>query len=124
MANELDVFDRLSVTKRIPKADDLTAYYQFYMKLCQDYREDIDHIYALLKELREERTDFFENKIKLIRHSLAEEKVSPEAIDNWTEKLKNDMERSFDVSESFVRDFLVKKHDEFKKELEKRMNQV
>lgn len=124
MGNELDAFNRLSVKQSIPKADDLMVYYKFYMELCEKYRDDIDNIYKLQKELREERIDFFENKIKQIRHTLAEEEVSKAAIDDWTEKLKNDVERSLDISESFVRDFLVKKHDEFKKELESHLKQI
>lgn len=124
MSNELDVFNRLSVKQSIPKADDLIAYYKFYMELCEKYHDEIEYAYKLQRELREERVDFFENKIKLIRQNLADEAISQETIDDWTKKLKEDYERSLDLSETFVRNFLVKKHDEFKKELENQLANI
>ena len=70
MPNELEAFDKLSVTKKIPEADDLLAYYRIHAELCKLYQSEIEYVNTLLKELRAERVDFYENKIGNIRSRL------------------------------------------------------
>ncbi len=124
MPNELEVFDKLSVSKKIPEADDMLAYYKIHAELCRQYHKEIEYVYGLLKELREERTDFFENKIGSIQKRLEEEKISEQAIEAWLGQLVSDMDRSFKTSEEFLSDFIVAKTSEFETMLKERLGKV
>ncbi len=124
MPNELDVFDRLSVSKKIPEADTLCDYYAIHAELCNKYSAEIEHIYRLLKELREERIDFLEHKVSDIRKKLEAELIEPEAVNNWIAQLKNDIDRSLNTSEEFLNQFIVSKTAEFERELRERLGKV
>lgn len=124
MPNELEVFDSLSVNKKIPEADDLMAYYKIHSELCRQYQTEIEHIYRLLKELRDERLDFLENKVTKIRHTLEIEKIDSKAIEVWISQLKDDMDRSFRTSEEFLNNFIVAKTAEFEAKLKERLEKI
>lgn len=124
MPNELETFDKLSVKKKIPEADNLLAYYKIHSELCRQYETEIEHVHRLLKELREERVDFLENKIAKIRHTLEIEKIDPQAINTWISQLKADMDRSFKTSEEFLNNFIVAKTAEFETKLQERLGKV
>lgn len=59
-----------------------------------------------------------------IRKNLAEQMVSKEAIDDWCNRLKADMEHSFAVSEEFLNNFIIAKSKEFERELQTRLGKV
>ena len=124
MPNELEAFDTLSVTKKIPEANDLLAYYKVHAELCRQYRAEIEHVYKLFSELRAERIDFLENKVGNIRRKLEEEKVDPQAIEVWIDQLKSDMDRSFKISEEFLNNFIVAKTAEFETKLRERLGRL
>ncbi|MDE6832887.1 MAG: hypothetical protein K2J39_01360 [Ruminococcus sp.] len=124
MPNELDIFDTLSVKKKIPEADNLLAYYNIHRELCRQYGAEIEHVYRLLRELREERVDFLENKVIKIRRTLEAEKIDPQAINTWISQLKSDMDRSFRASEEFLNNFIVAKTSEFEAKLQERLGKV
>lgn len=122
MPNELEVFDKLSVAKKIPEADNLLAYYKIHSELCRQYHAEIEYVHRLLKELREERTDFFQNKIPEICQTLKDELIEQDAINSWITQLKNDMDRSFMASEEFLNNFIVAKTSEFETKLRERLD--
>lgn len=124
MPSELEVFDKLSSTKKIPEADDLLAYYRIHSELCRQYKSEIEYVYRMLKELRDERVDFFENKIVKIRHTLQDEKIDSEAINAWISQLRDDMNRSLMTSEEFLNNFIVAKTSEFEEKLRERLGRV
>ncbi len=124
MPNELEVFDTLSVTKKIPEADNLLAYYKVHSELCRQYHAEIEYVYRLLKELRDERTDFFQNKIPEICRTLKDEMIEQDAVDSWINQLKNDMDRSFMTSEEFLNNFIVAKTSEFETKLRERLDVI
>ncbi len=124
MPSELEVFDKLSSTKKIPEADDLLAYYRIHSELCRQYKSEIEYVYRMLKELRDERVDFFENKIVKIRHTLQDEKIDSEAINAWISQLRDDMNRSLMTSEEFLNNFIVVKTSEFEEKLRERLGRI
>ena len=124
MPNELEVFDNLSLKQKIPAADDLLAYYRIHTQLCSQYKNEIDHVHQMLKELRSERLDFLENRVPKIRRTLEAEKIDPKAIDAWLNQLKDDMDRSFQTSEAFLNNFIVAKTSEFETKLQERLGKV
>ncbi len=124
MPSELEVFDKLSSTKKIPEADDLLAYYRIHSELCRQYKSEIEYVYRMLKELRDERVDFFENKIVKIRHTLQDEKIDSEAINAWISQLRDDMNRSLMTSEEFLNNFIVAKTSEFEEKLRERLGRI
>ena len=124
MPSELEIFDKLSSTKKIPEADDLLAYYRIHIELCRQYKSEIEYVYRMLKELRDERVDFFENKIVKIRHTLQDEKIDSEAINAWISQLRDDMNRSLMTSEEFLNNFIVAKTSEFEEKLRERLGRI
>ena len=109
MPNELEVFEALNVDNRIPKADALEAYYKIHGALCREYHEEIDYVLRQLEDIRKD---------------LAEQMVSKEAIEDWCNRLKADMEHSFAVSEEFLNNFIIAKSKEFERELQTRLGKV
>ena len=124
MPNELEVFEALNVDNRIPKADALEAYYKIHGALCREYHEEIDYVLRQLEDIRKERLEFTEKRIPQIRKNLAEQMVSKEAIDDWCNRLKADMEHRFAVSEEFLNNFIIAKSKEFERELQTRLGKV
>ena len=123
MADELSVFDRYSVRKRVPEADRITEYYALYMKLCSKYHDDIAYIYDKLKEVEEERTAFYKEKLPEIINELRNQGVEESVILEWTKKLESDTTRSLNISQELLSSFYVKKLDEFRKTLENNLSE-
>lgn len=98
-------------------ADDTTIEYsEYYLKLIKKYKDEIAFIDKLYKDYRQEVTDFFSNYEK-IKTVLDEDKVKPEVQEAWLEDFRICMKKSFDITEKLITTFVVKKLDEFKREV-------
>ena len=98
--------------------DTLLAYEEAYMKLLKRYKDDIDTIESMMKELREERTRFYTEKFPAIRRELENDDVSPEIRSRWIAEVQANVEKSFHISEMLIEHYITKNLDDFKRELE------
>lgn len=99
------------------KGEVLKAYEECHAKLLRDYNDEIIEITEKLSELRKERLEFYESTLLQIKMRMEEEGVSEEAITEWLERLINNMENSFRVSENIIKSFWVDLKEEFSAKL-------
>ena len=95
------------------------AYEENYMKILKRYSDEISYIENMLKDLRNERADFYVNQLPLIRKELEKDDVSDENKKRWIEEVQANIERSFKISESLIEHYVTKNLEEFKRELQK-----
>ncbi len=117
MGNMLDLY-RTSSNGQNSKAETLISYEETYMKLLKRYKDDIDAIENMMRELREERRIFYSEHFPAIRRELENDDVSPEIRSQWLAEIQADMEKSFHISECLIEHYVTKNLDEFKHELE------
>lgn len=89
-----------------------------YCKLLREYEPEIDFILQKMKELREEELQFY-GKIHEIEKTMVNDDVDESARKMWLADLQNSMNLSFKMSNNLIKDFYVKKLDEFKTRAEK-----
>lgn len=94
-------------------AEVLKAYEECHAKLLRDYNSEISEIINMLSEIRRERMEFYEIRLPEIKKAMREDNVSDEAIDEWIEILKDNMENSLRMSEAVVKSFWIDTKKEF-----------
>lgn len=118
MGSLMGAYKKTSPEKKLDSAEKIMAYEEHYMKLLRRYKDEIDHIEMMMKELREERTDFYLNKLPLIRQELEKDDVSSANSAEWIEQVQENIERSFRISEQLIDHYVTKNLDEFKQALQ------
>ena len=121
MGSLAGAYNRIAPEKRQNKAELIMAYEESYMKILKRYAEEISYIENMLKDLRNERADFYVNQLPLIRKELEADDVSDENKKRWIEEVQSNIEKSFKISESLIEHYVTKNLDEFKQELQEIM---
>lgn len=121
MGSLMGAYHKIPPEKSFDKAETILAYEESYMKLLKRYKDEIDHIEMMMKELREERTDFYLNKLPAIRQELENDDVSIENRSKWIEEVQANVERSFKISEQLIDHYVTKNLDEFKQALQQNL---
>lgn len=99
-------------------AETICAYEEHYMKLIKNYMPEIKEIQAMLKNIRDERQQFFLEILPQIESSMKKDEVlSDENKRVWIQELRESMEKSFSVSEEIVNHYIADNLDEFKRKL-------
>ena len=119
MGSLAGAYNKIAPEKRQNKAELITAYEENYMKILKRYANEISYIENMLKDLRNERADFYVNQLPLIRKELEKDDVSDENKKRWIEEVQGNIERSFKISESLIEHYVTKNLEEFKRELQK-----
>lgn len=117
MSSLLDPFKDINVEKVDESVQSLIECENQYCKLLREYQPEIDFILSKLVELREEELAFNE-RIHEIEQVLIKDDVDETARKKWIADLQNSMKLSFMMSNNLVRDFYVRKLDEFKSKAE------
>ena len=100
------------------------AYEEHYMKLLKHYLSEIQSIEKMLEDIRRERESFFQKTLPEIRTEMNRDEVSAEQQQEWLTMLHDNMERSFQISESLIQHYITKNLEEFKLALEKERDKV
>lgn len=99
-------------------AEAICAYEEHYMKLIKNYMPEIKEVQAMLKNIRDERQQFFLKILPQIESSMKKDEVlSDENKRVWIQELRESMEKSFSVSEEIVNHYIADNLDEFKRKL-------
>ncbi|MDR2570853.1 MAG: hypothetical protein LBD23_11260 [Oscillospiraceae bacterium] len=101
--------------------EELYNYEKHYMELIRLHKDEISFINGLLIEFRRERVEFFEIKIHGISESLDKHSIDEPTKKRWLSELVDCMNRSFEVSESLITNYLTKDLEDFKKNIEERL---
>lgn len=124
-ANCFDEFKDTSPKKKDPTIQILYEYEKHYLEMIRKYRDEIEFIQNLLKEYREEYTEFYENTLPEIKNKMIEDVcIDDEMKKVWLSRLTTNMERSFGLSESLINDYATKSLDEFKKAVNEKLRSI
>lgn len=119
-----DDFKKVPSAKKVNNADSLIAYEKSYMDLLKRYKDEIQEIEMMMKNLRDERIVFYTERLPEIQKEMQIDEVSPEIRAQWLEKLQANMEKSFKISETLIEHYVTKNLDEFKSALQQAMGVV
>lgn len=125
MSNLLGNFQNVSSKNKRTDFDDIAAYEEHYMKLLKMYQPEIQHIEEMLESLREERMSFYQNQLPAIKKAMHDDDVlSEECKAQWIRTLQENMEKSFQTSESLIQHYVTKNLEEFRIALKDASNKV
>ena len=102
--------------------DTLLDYEEAYMKILKKYQNEIEHIESMLENVRAEREDFYTKKLNEIKHSMEADDVDPSIQQEWMIEIQKNMEKSFELSESLIKHYVVKNLEEFEQEFKECRN--
>ena len=78
----------------------------------------------LLKNIRNERNKFYSQQIPQIEESLKQDSVTEENRKKWIEELRENMEKSFVISETLIKDFVTDNLNEYQSELKSAIERI
>lgn len=123
----MKAFDKFGTTNpnsKDPSLNLLFEYEKHYLALLKNHIPEIDFIDRKLKEFRQEQQDFFSSTLPNISKKLDAEAIDPNMKSLFLQRLANNMDRSFALSESLLYDYSIKKLDEFKKLTEEKLKSL
>lgn len=93
----------------------LFDYEQHYMELVKKHSPEITMIATMLEDLRKEQTEFYMHTLSEIKEKLKQDPaISNEMRELWLNRLMDNMNRSFELSEKLLTNYMTKKVEEFK----------
>ncbi len=123
-----DMFDRfrtVQANQYNETADKLMAYERAYAKLLKDYAPELREVESILRELRDEKNQFYGHDWNEIESSLSKiDYINQDVKIKWLEEMRDSMERSFKLSDSIINDFVKKTLDEFGETLRRELRKV
>ena len=106
------------------KAEIIMQYTEILCKLVRDYQSEIAYMDELLKNIRNERNKFYSQQIPQIEESLKQDSVTEENRKKWIEELRENMEKSFVISETLIKDFVTDNLNEYQSELKSAIERI
>ena len=120
-----DIFrQKANPEKSLPSADILLECIKVYNRLVRDYKEEIQLIYNMLEKLRQERETFYLEKRHQIEESMIKDEVSPEIRKQWIERLTENMEQSFHMSELLIGQYATDNIEEFQAKIQEAIDRA
>lgn len=118
-----DLFEKFGanaeVSNRNQTINELAKCEKAYGELIREYKDEFDYVQNSLKELREEERKFYKEDLPEIIDVLKADDVREEARQVWVDELKENMEKSFKMSEELLNSLAIKQMKEFRQEAEK-----
>ena len=124
MADLFSKFQKVDPQNRNLTADTILSYEEAHMKLVKNYSNEIQTIAGMMEQLRKEREDFYLNKLPEIKSAMVRDEVSTSIQEQWLVELQENMERSFQISESLIQHYVTDNLAEFRKKLQEIADQV
>ena len=107
------------------KLETQIAYEEHYMKLLRNFKPEIKDIEDMMSQLRQERADFYHSKLPEIEKTIMDDEIlSEEAKQKWIIKLQENVEKSFEISETLIAHYVTSNLDEFKRKMQSIMDKV
>ena len=106
------------------KAEIIMQYTEILCKLARDYQSEIAYMDELLKNIRNERNKFYSQQIPQLEESLKQDSVTEENRKKWIEELRENMEKSFVISETLIKDFVTDNLNEYQSELKSAIERI
>lgn len=118
-------FDDGNPGKKDPSIHVLFEYEKHYMELVREYSNEIKFIADMLAALRTEQTEFYEKTLPKISRSMTEDQSVDDGMKKiWLNRLSQNLDRSFLISEKLINDYATKSVDEFKKAVDEKLKSI
>lgn len=106
------------------RLDSLIAYEEHYMRLIRSYKSEIEDIRDMLEQVRREREEFYRKLPEIERVMKEDGVISDDTKRQWIAELRDNMERSFAISENLINHYVTSNLDEFKRKMKDAMGKV
>lgn len=125
MGSLFGAFQDVEAENKQKNFENVAAYEAHYMRLLKKYSPEIQMIEEMMENLRRERKNFYQKDLPEIKLSMEEDNIlSDDNKAEWLSQLQENMEHSFQISESLIQHYITKNLEEFKKALKDEMNRV
>ena len=113
--NCFNEFDDVSPKRKDPSIQVLYDYEKHYMELVRKYSPEISMIAGMIRDLRNEQEQFYNEILPQIITKLNQDAGIDDEMKNvWLKRLTANMDRSFGLSETLINNYVTKSIDEFK----------
>lgn len=114
-SNCFEEFNNDAPRKKDPTIQVLFDYEKHYMDLVRKYSTEIKFIEDMLSDYRQEQIKFYTETLPELQKKLNEDPgVDEEMKRTWLCRLTANMDKSFQMSDTLINDFVTKKLQEFK----------
>lgn len=118
-------FDDVSPKRKEPSVQVLYDYEKHYMELVKKYSSEIKMIADMLSEFRREQATFYKETLPEIIQKLNQDVGIDEEMKNvWVKRLTANIDRSFELSETLINDYVTKNIEQFKEEVNKTIRKL
>lgn len=126
LKNCFDEFkDDISPKRKEPGIQALYEYEKHYLEMLKKYSNEIQFIEGMLRDFRKEQEQFYGKALPDIKDKLDhDEGIDEEMKKVWLNRLSENMERSFALSEQLINHYTTKKLDEFKAAVDEKMRNI
>ena len=123
--NCFDEFNNISPKRQQPSIQVLYDYEKHYMELVRKYSHEISFVSNMIKSLRDEQTQFYNEILPNIIKRLNEDKgIDVDMKKIWIKRLTTNIDRSFTLSENLINDYATKNIDEFKNAVNEKLQKL
>lgn len=118
-------FDDASPKQKNPSLQTLLNYRESYMKLIKKYQPEIQFLQDLIDKNQSELKEFYSITMLQVSQKLRDDPaIDDEMKTLWLKKFENYISKSFELSQSLIEDFAIKKLDEFRAEAEEMLKDM
>ena len=124
MGDMLSSFQKVRAHDQNLTADAVLAYEEAYMKLLKRYKDEIAEIEGMMEQVRAERERFYLQKLPEIKQAMEQDEVSAEIQQEWLSEIRENMERSFQISEALIQHYVTDNLEEFTRKLKEMAGRI
>ena len=107
--------------KKDPTIQVLFDYEKHYMDLVRKYSNEIKFIEDMLSDYRQEQIKFYAETLPKLKKINEDFGIDEEMKRTWLSRLTNNMDKSFQMSDTLINEFVTKKLQEFKDDVNEKL---
>lgn len=107
--------------KKDPTIQVLFDYEKHYMDLVRKYSNEIKFIEDMLSDYRQEQIKFYAEILPKLKKINEDFGIDEEMKRTWLSRLTNNMDKSFQMSDTLINEFVTKKLQEFKDDVNEKL---
>lgn len=120
-SNCFEEFNDDTPRKKDPTIQVLFDYEKHYMDLVRKYSNEIKFIEDMLSDYRQEQIKFYAETLPKLKKINEDSGIDEEMKRTWLSRLTNNMDKSFQMSDTLINEFVTKKLQEFKDDVNEKL---
>lgn len=123
--NCFDEFKDISPKRKDPTIQVLYEYEKHYLEMVRKYSQEIKFIEDMLSDSRREQETFYSKTLPDIINKLNQDAGVDEDMKKvWLNRLTTNIQRSFTLSETLIKNYATKNIDEFKVAVNEKLRSI